>query len=814
MPRWAPSPARSRTLEPGATTTCTKTYTLTQADVDSGHVANTATATGTPPTGSPVSGTDSTDSPITAGPAITLDKTAAAPSGNTAGSTVAYSFAVTNTGNVTLTAVGVDDPQVGPVTCPVTTLAPGASTTCTKTYTLTQADVDAGHVINTATASGTPPTGPAVTATDTVTTTVTSTPAIVVDKQAGIPTGVSVGSTIAYTFIVMNTGNVSLTDVGIADPKVGPVSCPSTALAPGATMTCTASYALTQADVDAGHVINTATVTGTPPTGPATSGSDSTDSPIANIPEITLDKQAAAPSGNTVGSTIDYTFVVTNSGNVSLSSVAVTDNRVGAVTCPVTALAPNASTTCTKTYTLTQADVDAGSVVNTASVEGTPPTGPAVTDTDSVTSTITATPAITLDKQAAAPTGSSAGSTIAYTFVVQNTGNVTLDAVGITDATIGAVSCATTTLAPGASTTCAKTYTLTQADVDAGHVANTALVEGTPPTGSPVTATDSTDSPITAGPAITLEKTAAAPSGNTAGSTIAYSFVVTNTGNVTLTGVSVDDPQVGTVGCPVASLAPGASTTCTASYTLTQADVDAGSVVNTATASGTPPSGSPVTATDTVTSTVTRVPAITLDKQAGTPSGATAGSTIAYTFAVTNTGNVTLASVGVDDPQVGPVTCPVTTLAPGASTTCTASYTLTQADVDAGSVVNSALVAGTPPTGVPVTATDTVTTTLPANPAITLDKQAAAPTGSSAGETIAYSFVVQNTGNVTLTSVAIADPKVGAVTCPTTALAPGASTTCAATYTLTQADVDAGHVANTATVEGTPPTGSPVTATD
>ncbi len=77
------------------------------------------------------------------------------------------------------------------------------------------------------------------------------------------------------------------------------------------------------------------------------------------------------------------------------------------------------------------------------------------------------------------------------------------------------MTCATTTLAPGATTTCTKTYTLTQADVDAGHVANTATAAGTPPTGSPVTATDDTDSPITAGPAITLDQAGRSPDGNT-----------------------------------------------------------------------------------------------------------------------------------------------------------------------------------------------------------------------------------------------------------------------------------------------------------
>ena len=69
-------------------------------------------------------------------------------------------------------------------------------------------------------------------------------------------------------------------------------------------------------------------------------------------------------------------------------------------------------------------------------------------------------------------------------------------------------------------------------------------------------------------------------------------------------------------------------------------------------------------------------PGITVDKQAGTPSGNTAGSTIAYAFVVTNSGNVSLTGVTVSDPLVGAVTCPVTVLAPGESTTCTATYTL------------------------------------------------------------------------------------------------------------------------------------------
>ncbi|MGV8848839.1 MAG: beta strand repeat-containing protein [Propionibacteriaceae bacterium] len=803
------------TLLPGASTTCTGSYTITQADADFGHVANTATVTATPPSGmTPPTGTDTTDTTITAAPAISLAKTAGAPSGMTAGSTILYTFVVTNTGNVTLTTVGVSDPKVGPVSCPVASLAPGSSTTCTKSYSLTQADVDAGVVNNTATATGTPLTGAAVTGTSTVSTMVTRSPAITLDKQAGTPSGTTAGSTILYTFVVTNTGNVTLTTVGVSDPKVGPVSCPVASLAPGSSTTCTKSYSLTQADVDAGVVNNTATATGTPPTGPAVTGTSTVSSPITRTPAITFDKQAGTPSGTAAGSTIVYSFVVTNSGNVTLTAVGVTDARVGAITCPVTSLAPGVSTNCTRTYTLTQADVDSGHVANTASATGTQLTGTPVTATDATDTTIAGTPAITLTKTAGTPTGMTAGSTIAYTFVVRNAGNVTLTTVGVSDPKVGPVSCPVVSLAPGASTTCTKSYALTQADVDSGVVNNTATATGTPLTGAAVTGTSTVSTLVTRSPAITLDKQASTPSGTTAGSTIEYTFVVTNTGNVTLTAVGVTDPKVGAITCPVTSLAPGASTSCSATYTVTQADVDSGHAANTATASGTSPTGAPMTATDSTDDDFTPAPAITLTKTAGTPTGMTAGSTMAYTFVVTNTGNVTLTSVGVSDPKVGPVTCPVASLAPGASTTCTKSYTLTQADVDSGVVNNTATATGTPPTGAAVTATSTVSTPITRTPAITFDKQAGTPSGTAAGSTLPYTFVVTNSGNVTLTAVGVTDPKVGAITCSPTTLAPGASATCTKTYTLTQADLDAGHVANTATATSTPPTGGPATATD
>ena len=82
---------------------------------------------------------------------------------------------------------------------------------------------------------------------------------------------------------------------------------------------------------------------------------------------------------------------------------------------------------------------------------------------------------------------------------------------------------------------------------------------------------------------------------NAAGDIVDYALVVSNTGNITLTDVTVTDPLTGTSES-VGSLAPGATATVSASYAITQADLDSngggdGDVDNTATADSneTPP---------------------------------------------------------------------------------------------------------------------------------------------------------------------------------------------------------------------------------
>ena len=772
----------------------------------------------TPPTA-----TDTTSTPIDRSATITLEKQSGGVTdldgnGTDAGDELAYAFLVTNTGNVTLTDVTVVDPLVGPVDCPTTPIGPGESVTCTATYVLTQSDIDAGEVVNTADDDGHAPDGRHPAERHRLADHAGGGGGLAVAGQAGrrAEREQRRGHHQPTTFVVTNTGSTTLSSVSVDDPLVGPVSCPVDSLAPGESTTCAATYVLLQSDVDNGSVTNTATATGTAPNGDTPEATDSVTTPVTQTPAITLDKQAGVPSGSSAGDTIDYTFLVENTGNVTLTNVGVTDPTVGTVSCLVTTLAPTESVTCTAQYTLTQADIDAGHLANTADASGTPPgalTPP--TATDSTDTLLAASPAITLDKQSGGPCGNTAGDTIDYSFVVENTGNVTLTGIVVDDPVVGAVDCPVTTLAPTESTVCTATYTLTQADVDAGHVANTATATGTDPSDTDTSATDDTDTPILAGPAITLDKQAGGPVGQHRGRHDRLQLRGREHRQRDADGDRGRRPAGRGGGLPGDDAGADGVDDVHGDVHADPGRRGRGLGAQHGHRDRAPTPATPTPRRPTARPwTIPASPAMTLDKQAAAPSGNAAGDTIDYSFVVENTGNVTLTGIVVDDPVVGAVDCPVTTLAPTETTTCTATYTLTQADVDSGHVANTATVTGTDPNGTDVDATDSTDTLIPPGPAISLDKQAGVPSGNGAGDTIGYSFVVTNTGNVTLTGIVVDDPLVGAVDCPVTTLAPTESTTCTATYTLTQADVDAGVVDNTATVTGTDPNGTEVDATD
>ena len=169
-------------------------------------------------------------------------------------------------------------------------------------------------------------------------------------------------------------------------------------------------------------------------------------------------------------------------------------------------------------------------------------------------------------------------------------------------------------------------------------------------------------------------------------------------GSGTLTGIT--DDKVATVNCPNHAMTLPGSLTCTGSYTITAADVTSGSVKNTATATGDACNdGCSVSITAQATITLVANPSWTLTKTPNPTTYTGSGQGVNYSYRLTNTGNVTINSIGITDNKVAVVSCPVSTLAPGANITCTGSYTTTAADVTNRSVVNSATATGTPTAG-------------------------------------------------------------------------------------------------------------------
>src|SRR5690606_4492633 len=80
-----------------------------------------------------------------------------------------------------------------------------------------------------------------------------------------------VDDVITYTFTVANTGNVTLSDVVVSDPlpNIGTITPASATIEPGATAVFTATYTVTQDDVDTkASIENVATVNGNSPDDP------------------------------------------------------------------------------------------------------------------------------------------------------------------------------------------------------------------------------------------------------------------------------------------------------------------------------------------------------------------------------------------------------------------------------------------------------------------------------------------------------------------------------------------------------------------
>ena len=200
---------------------------------------------------------------------------------------------------------------------------------------------------------------------------------------------VAAGGGVDFTYVVTNTGNVPLDNVEVNDDHLGTITTftgdtnGNGLLDPGEVWTYTADDTAT-----AGQYENLGTVTADSPFGFVTDSDPSHyfgSAPGVDIEKLTNGQDADAPPGPTIdeGATVTWTYVVTNTGNVPLQSVVVTDSVRGTESSFTGDTNGNGLLDLTETWTYTDSDTaDPGPYENTGTVNAQSPIGQPVSDSD------------------------------------------------------------------------------------------------------------------------------------------------------------------------------------------------------------------------------------------------------------------------------------------------------------------------------------------------------------------------------------------------------------------------------------------------
>lgn len=547
-------------LAPGASANFTATF-ATPADACS--VSTVVLASGNDAcTGTRVTDDAAATCPLTTTPRISVVQNCP-PTLSTAGGRLTFSGTVRNDGNVTLSNVVVLNDRVGAT--PVFTvaiLAPGASAPFTGSYTV---PTDAGcSVTSTVTARGNDRcTGAQVTASDTKTCTLDTNPDILV-TLACPATPPALEGTLNFTGTVKNIGNSTLTNVVVVQRRTSTnvtlLTIPT--LAPGASANFNGSQ---KVPPDCCSISTTVVATGGDCSGEVVSDTTTITCPVTASPAINITKLCPLEPV-AIGDLFKFTGSISNSGNITLVNVIVTNRQPGTnvlIFGPVS-LAPGESMEYTGSY-IVPPDFCAGDtvVVTAEDICGRP-----VSDSATTTCPVETSPAIVVIKDCPAePTPR--GGTYTYSGSVINTGNVTLINVVVINnhPTNGTVVLGPITLRPGESRPFTGSYV---PHCICCEIVDTVSARGQDRCAGTIVTAQATDvCPLLTTPRLSIVKEC--PTTPVAvGGTFTFRGSITNTGDVILTNVIVVSshaPNVRLVG-PI-ELAPGESEEFTGSYVVT-----------------------------------------------------------------------------------------------------------------------------------------------------------------------------------------------------------------------------------------------------
>lgn len=589
------------------------------------------------------------------------------------GGLLLYSGSVSNIGDIALTNVVVVNDRSGAV--PVLTVAllqPGEGTNFSGSYTV---PLGLCSVTATLTASAADVcTGRAVTNSATATCPLTTTPRLFItyDDCPSVPC--APGSFCDYSGSVSNAGNITLTNVMVANDHSGIPILVAATLPPGAVSNFTGSY-FVPANA-ACSIATSVTASGFDVcVGTCIYASASHNCPLLTRPGLQVVE--VCPSKPTVqGGTVTYQGTVRNTGNTTLTNIVVVNNRPssGTVVFSVASLTPGASASFTGSYI---APSNCCVVWSTLLATGTDVCfGQTVTDSDTAACTVLTTPRIVVTK--VCPTAPvEPGAAIHYSGTVSNAGDIALIQVSVATGQGGSASpvLGPITLAPGQSVGYTASFAVPQGFCTWREVVTATGKDAC--TLASVTGSAASECPVVATPRIAVTKecpTQPTPKGGV------YTFTgrVSNVGNVTLTNVIVVDnePSNNTPVIGPITLAPGASTNFSGSYI---APTCCCFIIDTLTATGQDQCvGTVVEATASAACPLLTTPSIAVSQNCP-EIPVPVGGLYVFTGSVINTGDVALTDVFVytDQPASNTLVLGPISLAPGESQDYIGSYLVT-----------------------------------------------------------------------------------------------------------------------------------------
>ncbi len=396
--------------------------------------------------------------------------------------------------------------------------------------------------------------------TDTATVTVeTANPDIEVKKSAdtaSLPLG---GGNVTYSYVVTNTGNITLSDIDLSDDKCDPVNFVSGDSNNNDKLETTEIWNYACQENITETLTNTATVTGKYGETSVTDTDNATVTVAAEVitPCIKVVKSASPVGLPAGGGNIVYSYVVTNTGNANLTNISLSDDKCSPVNFVSGDSNTNSILETTETWNYTCQKNITENTINIATVTG-KFENTTVSDTDTIGvavatpsggggggggAVLVLPPAISVIKTATPSALPKSGGDVTYNYTVKNTGSSTLFNVSLVDD-----KCKTITLLSGDKNgnkllelneswlySCKMnlTETTTNTATATGYVGSTKVTDTDKVTvnlGFP-------------GPSIKIVKYSNPIALPALGGEIIYSYIISNLGTAELTNISVTDDK-------------------------------------------------------------------------------------------------------------------------------------------------------------------------------------------------------------------------------------------------------------------------------